>query len=154
MRPPLIVPETKPLDDLLADLRRDRSSLAIVVDEYGRLAGVVSVEDIVEEIVGEIVDETDPLHGPIRRLANGDLLVRGEVSLADLVDSGVKLNASDATYTSISGVILDRLGRIPTRGETVDLDGYRLRVESVRGTRIETVRLERKAADDAAAQDG
>jgi CBS domain containing-hemolysin-like protein len=153
MRPPLIVPETKPLDDLLADLRNDRSSLAIVVDEYGRLAGVVSVEDIVEEIVGEIVDETDPLHGPIRRLANGDVLVRGEVSLADLVDYGIRLTATDATYTSISGVVLDLLGRIPKRGESVDLDGYRLRVESIRGNRIETVRLVRKAADEAAAED-
>jgi CBS domain containing-hemolysin-like protein len=143
VRPPLIVPETKPLDDLLADLRRDRSSLASVVDEYGRLAGVVSVEDIVEEIVGEIVDETDPLHGPIRQLSNGDWLVRGEVSLADLIDYGIDLHASDEAYTSISGVILDQLGRIPKRGESVNLNGYRVRVEALRGNRIESVRLAR-----------
>src|SRR5213080_60514 len=77
----LIIPETKPLDDLLADLQRERASMAIVVDEYGRTAGIVTVEDIIEEVVGEIVDETDPVLSPVRQLANGDWFVRGHVSL-------------------------------------------------------------------------
>src|SRR3954454_10008553 len=87
----LTAPETKPLDDLLADLQRNRASLAVVVDEYGRVAGIVTVEDIIEEVVGEIDDETDPAGGEIRRLANGDWFVRGHVAITDLNDYGVDL---------------------------------------------------------------
>src|SRR6195256_2984451 len=87
----LIVPETKPLDDLLADLQRERSSMAVVVDEYGRVVGVVTVEDIIEEVVGEIADETDPAVAGIRRLANGDWWVRGHVPITDLADYGLDL---------------------------------------------------------------
>jgi CBS domain containing-hemolysin-like protein len=84
VRTALIVPETKPLDELLAELRRTRNSIAIVVDEYGRTAGIVAIEDIVEEIVGEIADETDPSAGPVRQLQDGEWLVQGDVALADL----------------------------------------------------------------------
>ncbi|MFM9127759.1 MAG: hemolysin family protein, partial [Solirubrobacterales bacterium] len=76
VKPALILPETKPLDDLLADLQRERSTLAVIVDEYGRPTGVVTVEDVVEEVVGEIDDETDPAAGAIRQLATGEWYVR------------------------------------------------------------------------------
>ena len=136
-----IVPETKPLDDLLADLQRERSSLAVVVDEYGRTAGIVTVEDIVEEVVGEIDDETDPMSGPVRRLANGDLFVRGEVTIADLLDHEVSLTEDPDAYTSIGGLVFSALGRRPRRGDSVHVDGHTLRVEAMKGNRIEAVRI-------------
>ena len=142
-----IVPETKPLDDLLADLQRQRSSLAVVIDEYGRTAGIVTVEDIIEEVVGEIDDETDPLGGAVRKLANGDWFVRGHVAISDLQDYGLELPVDTDAYNSIGGYVFGELGRLPKRGDTVTSNGYSIRVESVRENRIEAVRIrERRVA--------
>jgi CBS domain containing-hemolysin-like protein len=142
-----IVPETKPLDDLLADLQRQRSSMAVVVDEYGRVAGIVTVEDIIEEVVGEIDDETDPTGGEIRRLANGDWFVRGHVAVTDLLDHGLELPVESDAYNSVGGFVFAELGRLPRRGDTVLAEGFSIRVESVRENRIEAVRIrERRPA--------
>jgi CBS domain containing-hemolysin-like protein len=136
-----IVPETKPLDDLLADLQHERTELAIVIDEYGRTAGIVTTEDIVEEVVGEITDETDPAAGAIRRLANGEWFVRGHVPIADLEDYDLKLPVDTDAYNSIGGLVFSELGRLPRHGDSIQLDGYQIRVESVRENRIEAVRI-------------
>ena len=145
-----IVPETKPLDDLLADLQRRRTSLAVVIDEYGRVAGIVTVEDIIEEVVGEIDDETDPAGGEVRRLANGDWFVRGHVAVTDLQDYGMHLPVDTDAYNSVGGFVFASLGRLPKRGDTVTANGYSIRVESVRENRIEAVRIrERKAPTQA-----
>jgi CBS domain containing-hemolysin-like protein len=150
-----IVPETKPLDDLLADLQRQRTSMAVVVDEYGRVAGIVTVEDIIEEVVGEIDDETDPAGGEVRRLANGDWFVRGHVALTDLVDYGLHLPADSDAYNSVGGFVFGQLGRLPKRGDTVHANGYAIRVESVRENRIESVRIrERRPAAQREAASG
>jgi CBS domain containing-hemolysin-like protein len=137
----LIVPETKPLDDLLADMQRERASMAIVIDEYGRTSGVVTVEDIIEEIVGEIADETDPAVAGIRRLANGDWWVRGHVPITDLVDYGLDLPVDSEAYNSVGGFVFGELGRLPKRGDIVRVNGYSLRVEAVRENRVEAVRI-------------
>jgi CBS domain containing-hemolysin-like protein len=141
-----IVPETKPLDDLLADLQRNRSSLAVVIDEYGRTAGIVTVEDIIEEVVGEIADETDPLGGAVRRLANGDWFVRGHVAITDLIDYGLELPVDTDAYNSVGGFVFGELGRLPKRGDTITHNGYSIRVESVRENRIEAVRIRERRA--------
>jgi CBS domain containing-hemolysin-like protein len=136
-----IVPETKPLDDLLADLQRERTELAIVIDEYGRTAGIVTIEDIIEEVVGEISDETDPAGGAVRRLANGDWFVRGHVAVKDLEDYGLELPVDTDAYNSVGGFVFAALGRLPKRGDTISANGYSIRVESVRQNRIEAVRI-------------
>lgn len=149
-----IVPETKALDDLLAELQRLRTSMAVVVDEYGRVAGIVTVEDIIEEVVGEIDDETDPAGGEIRRLANGDWFVRGHVAISDLADHGVELPLDNDAYNSVGGFVFGELGRLPRRGDTVNADGLQIRVESVRENRIEAVRIrERRVPAGAARND-
>ena len=141
-----IIPETKPLDDLLAELQRQRLTMAVVVDEYGRVAGIVTVEDILEEVVGEIEDETDPAGGAIRRLANGDWFVRGHVAVTDLKDYGLELPIDTDAYNSIGGFVFNQLGRLPRRGDTVAANGYSIRVESVRENRIEAVRIRERGA--------
>jgi len=136
-----IVPETKALDDLLAELQRQHTSMAVVVDEYGRVVGVVTVEDIVEEVVGEIADETDPAAGEIRKLAGGDWFVRGHVAVTDLADYGLDLPVDSDAYNSVGGFVFAELGRLPRRGDTVTANGFSIRVESVRDNRIEAVRI-------------
>ena len=149
-----IVPETKPLDDLLADLQRQRSSMAVVIDEYGRVAGIVTVEDIIEEVVGEISDETDPAGAQVRRLADGDWFVRGHVALTDLDDYGLHLEADSDAYNSVGGYVFGVLGRLPKRGDTVQADGYSIRVESVRENRIEAVRIRSRRTPSPSAASG
>jgi CBS domain containing-hemolysin-like protein len=141
IRDALIVPETRPLDDLLQDLQRQRTSISVVVDEYGRTVGIVTVEDILEEVVGEIEDETDPRAAALRQLTSGDWFVRGHVSLGDLEDAGIELPVDTDAFNSIGGYVFDELGRLPKRGDTITADGYTIRVESVRENRIEAVRI-------------
>jgi magnesium and cobalt exporter, CNNM family len=141
VRDAVIVPETRPLDDLLHDLQVQRTSLSVVVDEYGRTVGIVTVEDILEEVVGEIEDETDPRAAALRRLASGEWFVRGHVSLGDLADVGIELPVDTDAYNSIGGYVFGELGRLPKRGDTISVDGYTIRVESVRENRVEAVRI-------------
>ena len=149
IRDALIVPETRPLDDLLHDLQVQRTSLSVVVDEYGRTVGIVTVEDILEEVVGEIEDETDPRAAALRRLTNGDWFVRGHVSLGDLADAGIELPVDTDAYNSVGGYVFGELGRLPKRGDTITANGYTIRVESVRENRIEAVRISGSVRPDA-----
>jgi CBS domain containing-hemolysin-like protein len=136
-----VFPETKALDDLLAELQRQRTSIGIVSDEYGRTVGIVTVEDILEEVVGEIEDETDPRATSLRRLTGGDWYARGHVPLGDLEDAGIHLPVDSDAFNSIGGYVFSELGRLPKRGDKIQANGFELRVESVRDNRIVAVRI-------------
>ena len=112
------------------------------------------VEDILEEVVGEIEDETDPAGGAVRRLANGDWYVRGEVPITDLLDYGLELPVDTDAYNSVGGFVFGELGRLPKRGDTVQFNGYSLRVESVRENRVEAVRIRHSGDAPEADSDG
>jgi CBS domain containing-hemolysin-like protein len=142
-----IFPETKPLDDLLAEFQRQRTSLCVVSDEYGRTIGIVSVEDILEEVVGEIEDETDARAASVRRLTDGDWYVRGHVALGDLVDAGIELPVESDAYNSVGGYVFSQLGRLPKRGDAIRANGYEIRVESVRENRIVAVRIHERRSE-------
>jgi CBS domain containing-hemolysin-like protein len=135
----LYVPETQPVDDLLRQMQSRRASLAVVLDEYGDFAGVVTIEDVIEEIVGEIDDERDRAPAVDQR-PDGRLIVRGHVPLEDLADHGVEL--VDETVTSVGGLVFTKLGRLPRTGDSVTADGWQLTVEATRGTRVVLVAIE------------
>ena len=137
--PALYVPETQPVDDLLRQLQARRSSLAVVLDEYGDFAGIATVEDVIEEIVGEIDDERDR-GAAVDERPDGRLIVRGHVPLEDLQDHGVEL--IDETVTSVGGLVFTRLGRLPRTGDSVTVDGWTLTVEATSGTRVVLVAIE------------
>lgn len=141
----LFVPESQPIDLLLRQLQSKRASLSIVLDEYGDLAGVVSIEDIIEEIVGEIDDERDRAQA-VTVSPDGRLMVGGHVPLESLGDHGVEIQ--DESVTSVGGLIFGQLGRLPRTGDSILVDGYRLTVEATRGTRVLLVAIEHEAADD------
>jgi CBS domain containing-hemolysin-like protein len=136
-----VVPETKALDALLTDLQREQSSMAIVTDEYGRVAGIVTVEDVLEEIVGEIADETDSRESDIRATGDGRWQVAGHVPVRDLADHGISLASEGEGFTSVGGLVFARLGRLPDTGDSVEIGDYVATVEDVRDNRVERVEL-------------
>jgi len=143
MREPRFVPETKPVASLLQEFQQHHVHLVIVLDEYGGVSGVVTLEDIIEEIVGEIVDEYDPetVDG-ISDLGNDAYHVLGKVHIDELNDRlGIGFPEDD-NYDTIAGFLLDRMGRVPVQGETHDYDGIRITITAATRRRIETVRIE------------
>ncbi len=147
LRPAYYVPEAKKADELLAELQAKRIHMAIVVDEYGGVAGLVTLEDIVEEIVGEILDEYDQAEEMVYQMINDDeYLFQGRIDLDDFNDiMGTQLPNSEAD--TLSGLIYSRIGRVPAAGDHVQIEGLQLTVEQVSGQRIRKVRAQRLTSD-------
>jgi CBS domain containing-hemolysin-like protein len=137
----LIVPESRKLRPLLIDMRRERRHLALVIDEHGGTAGIVTLEDLLEELVGEIRDEYDVRELGVERLDERRYLVPGSLRIDETATRlGVELPEGD--YETVAGFLMDRLGRIPTRRDAVEHDGWRLRVRSMQRRRIVQVLIE------------
>ncbi|MEO6056296.1 MAG: hemolysin family protein [Gemmatimonadales bacterium] len=147
IRPAAFVPEGKPLDRQLRDFQRGPSHLAVVVDEFGGTAGLVTLEDILEQIVGEIQDERDTDEvPPIQVVADDQLRVEGGVALSEL--EGVLGHSFEREDVStVGGLVLAEFGRVPRAGETIDLDGYRLVVDQVIRRRVRRVAVYRPAVE-------
>jgi len=144
MRPATFVPESKPVDDLLSEMQAARTHLVIVVDEYGGTAGLVTIEDILEEIVGEITDEYDVERPPVENLDDGAVRVTARLPIEDLGEIfGVELPADEVE--TVGGLLAQTLGRVPIPGATVDVGGLHLIAEGTTGrrNRIDSVLVRR-----------
>jgi CBS domain containing-hemolysin-like protein len=142
LKPALFIPETKPLTELLKELQARFQQVAIVVDEYGGTAGLVTVEDLVEEIVGEIMDEHEALAAELEPLEDGAYRLDGRAHI-ELLDELFGVEIEDPEYETVAGLIFSALGYVPQVGETVETHGLRFTVEGVADRRIQTIRVEK-----------
>jgi magnesium and cobalt exporter, CNNM family len=159
MAPPVLVPTTVRLDPLLDLLQQHGLQMAVVVDEYGGTAGLVTFEDIVEELVGEVVDEHDRPAPGVRRLPDGDWVVSGLLRPDEVrAATGIDLPEGDGDYETVAGLVVTRLRRLPQVGDQVRLPGVTLTVERMDGHRVDRIRLtpqpDDASPDDPAGSDG
>lgn len=146
LRPAYYVPETKKVDDLLAEMQAKGVHIAIVVDEYGGMAGLVTLEDIVEEIVGEIRDEYDQKEELlVQKISEDEFVFKARISLDDFNDALGTSVTSEQTDT-LGGILYADLGRVPLEGDTIQVEDWLLTIEEVRGRRIGKIRAEKQAA--------
>ncbi|MGD2061533.1 MAG: hemolysin family protein [Acidimicrobiia bacterium] len=142
MRPIDFVPETKRVSDLLRDMQASKSHMAVVVDEYGGTAGLVTIEDLLEELVGEIVDEYDEDELLLEQTASNHWRVDGRLSVSDLSDA-VDLELPEEEWDTVGGLVLGLAGRVPVEHERFELDGLILTVERVQGRRVSEITVQR-----------
>jgi putative hemolysin len=139
-RPVRFIPENKPVSRLMRDMQAGKFHLAMVADEYGGIVGLITLEDCLEELVGEIVDEYDVEELPVQRLPNGDYLVDGGLQVEDLNEL-LELNLPDEEWDTIGGFLFGTLEHVPAPGEAVEHGGWRFAAEEVDGRRIRQVRM-------------
>src|SRR5581483_3934471 len=143
MRDVLVVPETKVLTELLEEFKQRKRHLAVVVDEFGSTAGVITAEDILEQLVGEIEDEFDVAPEPAALEGEAALLVEGSANIRDLESQYEIMLPRDRGFETLAGFIMAQLQKIPSGGESFDYEGHRFTVEEMEGHRIAKVRIER-----------
>jgi putative hemolysin len=149
LRPAYVVPESKRLDDLLGELRRNRVHIAVVADEYGGTAGLVTIEDILEEIVGEIQDEYDEDLTLLERVSDSEIIVDGRLPIEEIEEAlGLALTGEDDGYGTAAGFVHWHLDRMPQQGDQFDAHGVRAEVLDVESNRLRRLRLTRIADDD------
>ena len=148
---PLFVPETKDIFPLLKEMQTNRQQMAIVVDEYGGTDGLITVEDIIEEIVGEIVDEYDMEGKEITQLSEGAWRVDGRFPVDEAAALGWPVTESE-DYETIAGWLIDTLDFVPEMGDEFTVGGYSFKIERMRRSRISTIRVERLAGEESAAE--
>ena len=144
IRPATFVPETKRVPELLKEFQRKQVQMAIVVDEYGGTAGLVTIEDLLEEIVGEIRDEDDVESEPIVEEGNGSFVFSAKVSFDDLRER-LDLEIESGGFETVGGYVLARVGRVPAVGETLEIDGLSIEVLEAERRRIHKVRIRKPA---------
>lgn len=140
MRQAKFVPETKDIFPLLSEMQAEHEQMAIVVDEYGGTAGIITIEDIVEEVVGEIEDEFDPDNRFLNQVGDREWLVDGRYSIDDAIELGWPIE-DNAEYETIAGFVLELADRLPRPGDEFEKDGYRFVVQSMRGRRLAMLRV-------------
>jgi putative hemolysin len=144
LRPATFVPETKRVSDLLKEFQRKQVQLAIVVDEYGGTAGLATLEDLLEEIVGEIRDEYDVEAEPVVEVGQGTYVFSGKANFAEVRDR-LHVEIEPEGFETVGGYVLTRVGRVPSVGETFDLDGLVVEVVEAERRRIHRVKIRRAA---------
>ena len=140
-RPAVFVPESKVVSALLRQMQEEKIHMAIVVDEYGGTAGLVTLEDLLEELVGEIIDEFDVEVPSVEQCADGSVVVSARYTVDD-ADELLGSQLPQGAWDTVGGLMLDRVGRVPDEGDSVEVDGFRLTALDVRGRRIGRVRIE------------
>jgi putative hemolysin len=158
LRTPVYIPESMTVDDLLHEFQRRKVHIAIVLDEYGGTAGLVTIEDLLEEIVGEIQDEYDVEEPMVERLSDHEARIDGRADvdeLLELFDLDMKLEDAEE-YDTVGGLLYHRIGGVPSPGDTVEVDGLRLQVETTDGRRVGKVLVTRRLDEErvAAEEDG
>lgn len=143
VRPAYFVPETKKLDDLLREIRQTRTHMAMVIDEYGSVAGLVTIEDLMEEIVGDIQDEYDHEELLYERLSDNEYIFNAKVSIDDFNEL-MHMHLDDSDYETLGGFVYAQLDKIPGAGDTISFEGLTFTVLATRGRRILKIRVERK----------